>query len=249
MSQAAARRYDFSLNPTAAVALHHVGEEAEPVLVIDGLMRTPAAMVDFAARDAEFADAAAGENFYPGVQAPAPLDYVGLIGRALAPLIQKAFDVPRARPSGASCNLSLVTRPPEALNLAQRLPHVDTVDPLQFAVLHFFCDPKFGGTAFYRHRSTGFETLTPERLDAHRAFLDRDVARHPPPPGYVTGDTPIYQQTAAFEARFNRILVYRSRVFHSGQVAAAAGLSRDPRQGRLTANIFVTYRDPGAERA
>jgi hypothetical protein len=243
MSDAAAR-YDFGLNPTAAVALHHVGEEAEPVLVIDGLMRDPAAMVDFAARDAAFGDAAgAGENFYPGVQAPAPLEYVGLVGRALAPLIQKAFGLPRARPMGASCNLSLVTLPPEALTLAQRLPHIDTVDPLQFAVLHFFCHPRFGGTAFYRHRSTGFETLTPERLEAHRTFLDRDIGRHPPPAAYVTGDTPIYQQTAAFEARFNRILVYRSRAFHSGQVDAAAGLSRDPRRGRLTANVFVTYRD------
>jgi hypothetical protein len=239
----AAARYDFGLNPTAAVALHHVGEEAEPVLVVDGLMRDPAAMVEFAARHAEFGEVARGENFYPGVQAPAPLEYVGLIGRALTPLIQKAFGLPRARPTGASCKLSLVTLPPAALNLAQRLPHIDTVDPLQFAVLHFFCAPRFGGAAFYRHRSTGFETLTPERLDAHRAFLERDLSRHPPPAAYVTGDTPIYQQTAAFEARFNRILVYRSRVFHSGQVDAAAGLSRDPRQGRLTANVFITYRD------
>jgi hypothetical protein len=144
-------RFDFGLNPTAAVALHHVGEEAEPVLVIDGLMRTPAAMVEFAAREADFDAAAAGENFYPGVQAPAPLEYVSLLGRTLTPLIQKAFGLPRARPANASCKLSLVTLPPEALNLAQRLPHIDTVDPLQFAVLHFFCEPRFGGTAFYRH--------------------------------------------------------------------------------------------------
>lgn len=242
MSDAPAR-YDFGLSPTAAVALHHVGEEAEPVLVVDGLMRNPEAMVDFAAREVDFAQAPAGENFYPGVQSPAPLEYVGLIGRALTPLIQKAFNLPRAKPSGATCNLSLVTLAPDALNLAQRLPHIDTVDPLQFAVLHFFCDARFGGTGFYRHRSTGFETLTSERLDAHRTFLDRDLGRHPPPAAYVTGDTPIYQQTAAFEARFNRILVYRSRVFHSGQVDVSAGLSRDPRQGRLTANVFVTYRD------
>lgn len=236
-------RYDFGLNPTAAIALHHVGEEAEPVMVIDGLMRTPATMVEFAAHEADFDAVAAGQNFYPGIQAPAPLEYVSLLGRTLTPLIQKGFGLPRARPANASCNLSLVTLPPETLNLAQRLPHIDTVDPLQFAVLHFFCEARFGGTAFYRHRSTGFETLTADRLAAHASFLERDLARHPPPAGYITGDTPIYAQTAAFEARFNRILVYRSRVFHSGQVNAAAGLSRDPRQGRLTANIFLTYRE------
>lgn len=242
MSDAGAR-YDFGLNPTAAVALHHVGEEAEPVLVVDGLMRDPSTLVDFAAREVDFAQAPAGENSYPGVESPAPPEYAGLMGRALTPLVQKAFDLPRAKPSGASCNLSLATLAPEALNLAQRLPHVDTVDPLQFAVLHFFCPARFGGVAFYRHRSTGFETLTPERLEAHRTFLARDISRHPPAATYVTGHTPIYQQTAAFEARFNRILVYRGRVFHSCQVDAEAGLSRDPRQGRLTANLFVTYRE------
>ena len=237
-----ASSYDLSLSPTAAVSLHHVGEAREPVLVVDGLMRTPASMIEFAAREVAFGEVAAGENFYPGVQAPAPLEYVSAVGRALTPLVEQAFGLPGVKPRGATCTLSLATLAPEALNLAQRLPHIDTVDPTQFAVLHFFCDPRFGGTAFYRHRSTGFETLTPERLEAHRTWLERDLRRHPPAPGYICGDTPIYQQTAAFEARFNRILVYRSRVFHSGQVRPQAGLSSDPRQGRLTANLFVTWR-------
>ena len=147
-----------------------------------------------------------------------------------------------ARPGSASCNLSLVTLRPEQLNLAQRLPHVDTVDPLQIAFLHYLCEPRFGGTAFYRHRATGFETLTPERLATHKRALDTELAEAAPGAGYITGDTALYEQTAAFEAAFDRMLIYRSRVFHSGQINPDAGLSPDPRVGRLTANIFLTYR-------
>jgi len=59
---------------------------------------------------------------------------------------------------------------------------------------------------------------------------------------YIVGDTELYQQTAAFEAAFDRLLVYRSRSLHSGQIRSAEALSDDPRAGRLTANIFVNYR-------
>lgn len=42
------------------------------------------------------------------------------------------------------------------------------------------------------------------------------------------------------DAAFDRLLVYRSRQLHSGLVAGSG--SADPRDGRLTANIFLTYR-------
>ena len=41
---------------------------------------------------------------------------------------------------------------------------------------------------------------------------------------------------------FNRLVVYRSHMLHSGRIPPGAELSDDPRRGRLTANIFVTYR-------
>jgi Family of unknown function (DUF6445) len=234
--------YTFALNPSPQVTVHRVGREQEPVIVIDGLMRDPASLVEFAAREVAFRPVKPGQNFYPGVQEAAPLDYVATVGRTLSPLVQETFGMTDARPGSASCNLSLVTLRPEQLNLAQRLPHVDTVDPLQIAFLHYLCDPRFGGTAFYRHRATGFETLTPERLPTHQRALDAELAQAAPGATYITGDTPLYEQTAAFDAQFDRMLIYRSRVFHSGQINPDAGLSADPRTGRLTANIFLSYR-------
>lgn len=219
-----------------------VGQEREPVVIVDNAVADPARLVDCAAIDAVFAPPSEGRNFYPGVLAPAPLDYVGSVVRALDPVIREAFDLGTVKLGRATCNFSIVTTPPPALKPAQRLPHVDTVDPLQFAVLHYLCAPEFGGTGFYRHRSTGFETLTPDRLARYEAALALEQREYAPAGAYVVGDTPLFQQTHSIDAAFNRLIVYRSRLLHSGEIDSTAGLSADPRQGRLTANIFVTYR-------
>lgn len=218
-----------------------VGREAETVLVIDDAAQDPGALVDCAARDAAFAAPSQARNFYPGLVAPAPLAYVASLSRGLDPHIRRAFDLGDVVLGRAVCNFSLATLAPERLNLAQRLPHVDTIDPLQFAILHYLCEPRFGGTAFYRHRSTGFETLSPDRVQAYQTALDAEIAEREPELAYAIGDTPLHARTCGVDAVFNRAVVYRSRLLHSGQIATDSPLSSDPRRGRLTANIFLTY--------
>lgn len=233
--------FDFSLNPQPRVTVERLGDEGEPVMVVDGVMASPQALVDYAAGET-FAAPPLGENFYPGLLAPAPLDYVNALCRALAPAIIETFELSGARLANASCNYSLVTLAPERLNSAQRLPHVDTDDPLQFAVLHYLCDAPFGGTAFYRHRATGYETLRPERMRRYRTVLSEELANAPPPAAYVNGDTPQHERIGEVEARFDRVAVYRSRLLHSGLIEPGAPLSADPRKGRLTANVFLNFR-------
>lgn len=219
-----------------------LGEEREPVLIIDNAVSAPRELVDIAANDTRFSDADGADNFYPGRLAPTPLAYVGDLARALDPLIREGFSLRGVAPGRASCNFSLATLPPERLALAQRIPHVDTVDPHQFAILHYLCDPKLGGTGFYRHRATGFEVLTPDRLEAYLSTLDGELTQTPPAAAYIGGDTAQFVRTRLVDAVFNRVIVYRSRVLHSGHIPLPEALSADPRRGRLTANIFLTYR-------
>lgn len=231
--------HDLSLNPRAAAALTHIGAEREPLLRIDDLLRDPQALIDYAASETAFAPAYGPEGGYPGIRAPAPLDYVEAVARAVDPLLRDAFGLgAEVRLGCAECNFSLVTLLPDALVPAQRVPHVDTTNPLQFAFLHYLCGPEQGGTGFYRHRATGYETLTPERLPHYEAIRAEEAAGQ----GYIAGDTVHFAQTDAVEAARNRLVVYRSRILHSGRIAEGATLSSDPRKGRLTANIFVTYR-------
>lgn len=234
--------YDFSLNGRVNVAMEPIGDEREPVLVIDEVLNNPQALIDYAASEVSFAPVWGPKGGYPGVRAPAPLNYVETLVRSFSPIVEKAFALDRVKLANAECNFSLVTLPPERLAPLQRVPHADTADPLQFAWLHYLCAPRFGGTAFYRHRATGFETLTPERISSYEAARDRELTEAGPDAAYITGDSPHYLQTAAFEARPNRVIIYRSRTLHSGQIGNAGLLSDDPRRGRLTANVFVNYR-------
>lgn len=228
---------DLSLNPRPAAQLSHIGREGEPLLRLDGLMRDAGQLVDYAARQGGFEPVHGPAGGYPGIRAPAPLDYVGAVVRALDPVLREAFGLHGVRLGRAECNFSIVTLGGGDLAPSQRVPHIDTTDPLQFAFLHYLCGPEQGGTAFYRHRATGFEAITPERQPHYEAVRATEPE---PAPGYIAGDTAEFEQVAAADAVFDRLLVYRSRQLHSGLVTGAG--SSDPRQGRLTANIFVSYR-------
>jgi hypothetical protein len=217
--------------------VRRVGSEGEPVMVIDGVLADAAALVDCAAASA-FAPAHGPAGGYPGLRAPAPLDYVETVVRTLAAPIAEAFALGAARPARAECNFSLVTLAPDALVPAQRAPHIDTVDPWQFAILHYLCAPQFGGTSFFRHRVTGFETLSEARL----ADYDAVRAAEPDEPGYVVAGGRWFDAIGEVEAQSNRLVIYRSRLLHSGRILAPELLTADPRTGRLTANIFLTMR-------
>jgi hypothetical protein len=235
------KAYDFGLNRQPAVSLRHIGSEGEPLIQIDNVLQDSRGLIDYAATEGRFEPAYTPGGGYPGIRSAAPLDYVEAVVRAVDPLLREAFGLEGVALGNAECALSLVTLPAEALVAAQREPHVDTANPLQFAILHYLCPASFGGTAFYRHRGTGFETLTPERIALYKAAREQERADEPVG-GYIDSDTGAFVQTAAVEAALNRLVIYRSRVLHSGRIAEGAPLSPDPRRGRLTANIFLTYR-------
>ena len=58
---------------------------------------------------------------------------------------------------------------------------------------------------------------------------------------YPHAQTPGYTRTGYIEARFNRLVAYRSFTLHSGIVDPTGDLPADPARGRLTANFFVDY--------
>ena len=237
----------FALREERAVNVARLGRGGEPVIVIDGLMRDPAELIDHAAA-LSFLPADEARGGYPGIRAPAPRDYAERLVRAVDPLIRATFATGDIVAVRADSSFSLVTAPAESLHVMQRVPHVDTSNPLRFALLHFLCGPPFGGTAFFRQRRTGLEQVAPQDSEAFRAARQRDFAELPSPSGYPNAQTPGYEQIAAFAARMDRLLVYRSFSLHSGIIPPATPLAADPRRGRLTANIFVDY-EPGDQAA
>lgn len=215
-----------------------IGREQQPVVVIENFSPHPERLIA-AAEGLQFR--AMGE-YYPGVRAPVtPLYFEGL-AEVIAPVMRDVFGA-RERVGFTRALYSIATTPPAALGLAQRIPHIDGVEEGMIAILHYLSHAPFGGTAFYRHRSTGFETVDAAR---HRAWLDAlraDFAAHgEPAPAYIDGDTPIFEQVARYDAVFNRALIYRSSLLHTALLPNDAPLPAGVRAGRLTVASFLSAR-------
>jgi hypothetical protein len=212
----------------------------EPVLVFEDAIADPRALVNFAVGHTRFDDAGTASGGYPGIAAPAPIDYARALVRAADPYVRRTWMLEDVTLGHATCRLSIVTRPPATLTPLQRVPHVDTTDPLQFAFLHYLTD--IGGTGFYRHVTSGLSIISDAVAKDYDARRDAELAAAIPDPRYIEQGSATYAQIGMVEARFNRLIVYRSSLLHSGIVPPDASLSPDPRMGRLTANIFLSYR-------
>lgn len=221
---------------TASYTVEKFGAEAEPLVIIDDFASDPDALFEAAcAKSYGFAG-----RHYPGIRAKADPAYLGAQMDVLQDALTNVFDIGQGA-ALVECAFSLVTTSRDQLTPIQRIPHFDTPDPKRLALLHYLCGPDGGGTAFYRHRSTGFETIPQDRLPAYDAALQSEVGDLPTG-GYITGDTALFEETGRVEARWNRMVIYRSFRLHSGVIPADLPLSDNPRAGRLTVNTFLQGR-------
>lgn len=217
-----------------------IGAEAQPLVILDDFAPDPDALRGHAAA-AGFTPAL---NHYPGVRAELPPSYLATQLPVIAAAVAEAFG--RAGPlTVVDASFSIVSTPADALSIAQRLPHIDAFSAGRIALVHYLALPGNpagdDGTAFYRHRATGFETVTEARRDLFFRHLDTEIRhRGPPPPGYVAGDTPLFECIHRQPARYNRALLYRSWNLHSGAISPDSPLAADPGEGRLTVTAFLS---------
>lgn len=224
--------------PAPSVRLERVGAEAQPVLVIDGFAPDPDRLVEEAASAALSPLGA----FYPGVRAAVAPRYFEEVGPLVAAAARKVFGH-RERLEVNRTLFSLATTAADALSLPQRIPHIDDTADGKLAIVHFLSRDDLGGTAFFRHRSTGYETIDETRHKRYLAALRADFNRHgEPETGYIAGDTAVFARTAEIRPAWNRALIYRSNLLHCAAIADGARLSADPRHGRLTIASFLTAR-------
>lgn len=211
------------------------GNEQQPVVIIDDFVAQPQRLID----DARHKAFTQMGPYYPGVRAAADASYLADTVTTLESVLRDVFEID----TGArlvECNYSLVTTPPENLKPIQCLPHYDTTDAGRIALLHYLCPPEAGGTAFYRHLATGYETITPERFAHYRQTLSAEAQRDGlPAQDYFSGDSHQFVQIAAYPAVFNRVLIYRGLTLHSGLIPPHHNFSDQPAAGRLTVNTFL----------
>jgi hypothetical protein len=224
--------------------LQHVGNSRSAIVIIDDFTGA----VDEIARIADsLAPFPPSRNYYPGVRRmieeadEQAYSYVLNLCEQAAPFIGGAFDVDSFRLTEAS--FSVVSTPPDQLHAGQRAPHFDTFDPRQLALLHYLRVPAGTGTAFYRHRSTAIERVTDENRDRYLSASGRELEMLPADSGYICGSDRFFEQIGKVDAVPDRLIIYPSTLLHSGVIPRGMRFSADPREGRLTANLFVVGSD------
>jgi Family of unknown function (DUF6445) len=221
--------------PEPKISVRRMGREGEPLVVIDGYSGMVDALLD-AAYAAQYQHAGAS---YPGIRSWADPSYLDRRRELMMQIMQQVFGFTKGVRLDTS-TFSLVTLGEDELSPLQRIPHYDHSSGEVIAIMHYLLGAESGGTAFYRHRRTGFETVTTDREDSYNAALAMDERQHGMPPSqFCYGDTKWFELIDEVEAAPDRLVLYRGRQLHSGVILDPAVLSPDPRKGRLTVNMFL----------
>lgn len=225
----------LALSPTATVDQIIFGEERQPLVIVDNALVDPAMVVEIAAKH----DYQPIGPFYPGMRAAVSSAIAMPLVAPLLPALVTGFGL-QSMPEYSECYLSLITTRPDDLTPIQRLPHFDGVEPERLAVLLYLDRREQGGTAFYRQRTTGFESVDQQRFATYRATLDQETrASGLPPADYIRGDSVQFEQIEAVHGQYNRMIIYRGNCLHCACLPSGFIPDENPLSGRLTLNLFL----------
>jgi hypothetical protein len=226
----------LQVHPDLQIQKLAIGREQAPLLVVDHLTANADQLVEQAASKV-FTDV---PGYFPGIRAKAPLTFQQFVIDTLRDSIAETFDINASKLHFTNCHFSLVTQPGDRLVLLQRIPHIDSMLSSELALMYYLFKSDLGGTAFYRHRSTGFEYVNVERNDEYCQRVSAEMnGPDSPRAGYITTDTPLFEQISSQEGRFNRLLIYRRNSLHSSNLTGQFVPDTNPRTGRLSINGFL----------
>jgi len=233
----------FKLLCESQVHSFTVGKEQTPIIVIDDFYPKPQELIDLAFEQ-EGGDKyqAQSGDFYPGVRKRSPTFYNEGVAEVLLPFLASSYSSQRFKELKTTLSaFSITTTLPQNLRPIQTLPHFDTVAGHQFAVIHYLCSDKHGGTSFYRHKTTNFERISSDKFIAYGQLLKQQAVAEKLHLDlrYITGDHKLFERIHSVEAKMNRAVIYPSNLLHSGDIRPEHGLYDNPSQGRLTISSFV----------
>jgi len=216
-----------------------VGAEQEPLLLVDSFMKGANELRNYAVENNNFTKA---DSYYPGVRLPIPMAYTIALAKNLGPVINNFFGLNLKSIKTAVSRFSIVTTPAENLDLLQRIPHIDSPSKNGLAVVHYLKDAPDSGTSLYRHRATGFEYVDGSRYETYMNHIKNYYANPAhTPSGYMCGSNNEFEEIMSFEAKFNRLIMYRGTSLHSGIIRPEYNFDPNPQTGRLTITSFYEF--------
>jgi hypothetical protein len=230
----------LNLHRDIRIQKFEVGAEKAVLLVIDNFVADAERLV----RRAANRPFTLLSRFYPGIRLEAPPSYEEFLIRSLQPLFVEHFGLRSRTIKFPMRHYSLVTTPPAKLEFLQRIPHFDSVAHNGLATVHYLFKRNLGGTAFYRHRKTGYEYIDESRREQYmNILLEEEQSADSPNAEYINGSTPLFEQIAKQDGVFNRMLIYRRNSLHSGDIGKDFIPDPNPATGRLSINCFMDFLD------
>ena len=245
---------------TDNVSLLRIGNEQTPLIVFQDFMPDASELIEYALEQRFVANP---NDFYPGIRTSAPNSYknrlVEIVGQVFQQFDDEQFfagldgqqelqgtksPVPDINVTLSALSINNVAE--QDLKPIQMLPHFDSTQQNQWAVVHYLCSEEHGGTSFYRHKSTGFERISESRLSLYGQTLKKEAMAEQLHlnPKYIRADNQVehrlFESIHSISAKFNKAVLYPSNLLHSGDINPALGLSEAPNSGRFTISSFIS---------
>lgn len=232
--------FNFTVKSCAKWHLLRIGVEKTPVILIDNFL-TNLEPVSQLAINARFQQEKS--TYYPGTRAKLADSYIDFVLNQISPVIGQVYQLESVKAVAADKGyFSLVNQTAKKLKKAQCIPHFDSLNKRQFAIMHYINSGDFGGTGFYRHNPTGFENIEQSNLLAYQVARCEFEHRYgQPAQDYIRESTAEFKLLGKIAYKQNRLVIYPGTLLHSGLIEAV-DLSDKPKTGRLTANIFAEFK-------
>lgn len=238
---------NYAINPNLKIEIMHIGRENHPLLVIDDLLLDTNPCLTYAQQGSSFESSES--DFYPGIRKLSHEHYSKQILERFESLFRDVFSIPKDYVADVPLSAySIVTTHPNELRPIQCVPHIDSKDGYCLAFVHYLCDENFGGTSLYRHKSSGYENISSERMvDYFKTLKPEVIAAGEKCKGYFNNENKLFEKIGHVNAKFNRVAVYRSNSLHSANINLKNGFSADPLNGRLTIVSCVNFALPSCD--
>lgn len=219
------------------ISLHTIGNEAHQIAVVHNVFDDVERVIDVATK-IEFS---AARLNYPGVVA-APDQKTKQIVQAACGAAAQLLRPTKSKHFQGSVDFSIITR--DAFDAMARpiRPHGDGSDVTVFSSVLYLSEGLHGGTAFFRHISTGFEAITEDRLPFYKSVVLWEQMPENAPEEQE--DHPRYLKTMEVPAKANSMVVFPSHILHNACINRGAPLPLDARLGRLTLNASFRHCTP-----
>jgi hypothetical protein len=228
----------FAFNHNADVELVRIGRRGIKVSVIDNVLRDPEGVAALGLAQSYVEDRG---NLYPGLRAAMPESFSASFRAWLTPTLQRNGMLESHQViSDDTSFFSVVTTASKDLRPIQCIPHYDSTDPSLLAAVIYLCSPRFSGTAFYRHRRTGYEEITEQNVGNYQLALNSDMRMHgAPEKKYINGDSVLFETVFSNELKFNSAIVYPARILHAAKIGKQFTAPKDRNEWRLTVTALL----------